>query len=258
MEATGDTLVGSDSFRKLTFEASYPEFLERFSAKSILVRQDGDRLSYLMNDSLYLLYDFSAVPGDTLYIRSPSDLIGSLFGVAYDTVVIETVDTVEIAGQSRRRQKLRSVGPVGSDIGSTVLEGVGSLGAWFFPTFTRVGEDVDVFDGFRCYEDEILGLHKVSEVACDFDNTVVSVQMAATPIIRVYPNPIEDILHVQSPHGQCSALYFQILDLVGRIIYEDNVPTACTIDLRGTLPQVFFIRIFSRGGSDTVIKLLQH
>lgn len=210
LQSDRDTVIDGDLFKVIKIETTYND---RFINNYFLLKQLGERL-YFRTDSIdHLIYDFSLSVGDTLIVKNPIDLIHSIVDLPYDTLVIEEIESIEINGQNRRKQVVKS-SALASDYGPILIEGIGSIGFWFFPTYTSA-EDIDVIDGFRCYEDDQIGLYQHTEVPCDFDNVFVPTSNFLSFPLDIFPNPFIDQVSIRC--SDCVGLRFQIIDVLGQV-----------------------------------------
>jgi len=179
----------------------------------LLVRQEGEKV-FLQNGgpgSSIPLYDFSLIPGDTLFFFAGSE--------RPNYVILDT-GRVFLVGQERRTQTVQH-----SSISYPLLlvEGIGPVGnplepaANYFCSYlvlidnfcNAAGDGTSAF--FRCF-----GNHQ--GVYAPFAGCLVDTeeQETTTPV-RVWPNPADERLTVQ---GDCLAL--RLFDSQGRFVYEST------------------------------------
>jgi hypothetical protein len=126
----GDTVIGGKPYQKVYYQQTCLFDTTLTYSNSVLIgaiREDSLKRVFFYNigfwmampDSVYLLYDFSAGPGDTLYYPQ-----GYSFIVPY--IVVTSVDSVWCLNQYRKRFHF---GPLTEDW----IEGIGSMRSLFSP-----------------------------------------------------------------------------------------------------------------------------
>lgn len=186
------------------------------------VCQDGQRIFYRETDSLHLLYNFAAVPGDTLTLRYPvlidlfnADAVASGSPTHFDIVITDTA-TVILQGQSIRSQSYELVETTGfyqtSWRSGQFLEGIGNTSGWLLPRSIAVIQETEIPYGLMRYEfpgDAPLFIStpcatsKTSDPAAAYD-------------VQISPNPANDWLQVQLSSPALQTLSFIITDRLGR------------------------------------------
>ncbi len=242
-----DTVIEDRSYRKLDISAGT-------TTDQVLVRQDGKKLLRLFDGQDVVLYDFSLNIGDTLFLKS----FVEPFGCHKDQMlVLDTVYSISVNGTTRLKQVFEPI--LSLDYGAEVVEGIGSVGNWFLPTCTSAG-DQNWLDGFRCYEDEVIGLYQASTVECDFEGMTSSVWSTRLSTLEVFPNPFSDLIKVQiETASNQNNLFFSMTDLMGVKIMQGQLSRAGVIDFQQHLPSatIVFLTIFDISqGPIATIKLI--
>ena len=140
-----------------------------------LITVDGDRILYhgltwfhAPPDTTVVLYDFGLAEGDTAYWDA-------YYGFGH--AIVQTIDTIEVVGRSRRRFHLNN--------GDIWLEGIGSLMGLFRPWYvTPLGCDHPAFSYCADYVDE----DGVAYSICSEDIPLGQSSQTAA-VERIHPNP---------------------------------------------------------------------
>ncbi len=182
--------------------------------EQLFVRQEGEKV-FLRNGNPpnIPLYDFSLVPGDTLFF--------STFSQWPHYVILDT-GRVFLVGQERRTQTVQhSSGSVNYPL--LLVEGIGPVGNPLEPAANYFCSYLVLFDNFcnaagdgtstffRCFGNP-------QGVYAPFEGCLVDTkeQETAAPV-QVWPNPADERLIVQ---GDCNAL--RLFDSQGRLVYEST------------------------------------
>ncbi len=221
IESTGDTLIQGRACRIL--ETSDPIDCTRRRNKEY-VSQQGDTIWLYDQDSeeFQLLYNFGAQPGDTWTI----DLIQVLSETPLTvTIRIDSVSTVNIAGASLRRyyasSKIQSPEENG-DFYPFEFPFTELLGAESYLFYTWSFEIAPLCDtayprGLRCYYDPNFGSYETGIAPfCNWIGVPVREMLTEPEGVRVFPNPVSDMLHIENLRP--TALAFNLLDLHGRVL----------------------------------------
>lgn len=154
------------------------------------IYQEGDRIfSFDVEaDSFRLLFDFTLEAGDTLIIRGDPMVGGD------GMFLIDSVTTIQFDSQTLRVQHLTILN---FDIvwGNKIIERIGSNGC-FYP---QVSFCDPLTGGLRCYEDDETGLlnFQIPPRPCNYTSVSVD-DPSAAPVMKLYPNPARDVVHIDS------------------------------------------------------------
>ncbi len=242
-----DTSIEDRSYRKL-------DISQGTTSDYVLVRQEGRRLLRFVDGQDVILYDFSLNIGDTFFIKS----FVEAFGCTKDfLLVLDTTYSIAINGTTRLKQVFEP--SPGLDYGPEIIEGIGSIGNWFLPTCSSAG-DQNWLDGFRCYEDEVLGLFQENSIPCDFEGLITSTAEPAFGVLQVFPNPFSDQIKLEfDTDVDPNKLYFILTDIKGVSIREGPINSTTIIDFDHSLPPatIVLLTIYDVSGSPlTTIKLI--
>lgn len=184
------------------------------------VYQSGDSV-FLFDpffDSFKLIYNFNALPGDSIIIPIGDEVPGVI-----DTVVvkIDSLDTVQINGFDLRKQFVRyhvkDSFPGGSQrfsYTSEIIEIIGDMSFIFnIPEEASRICDANFSCGLRCYEDAYLG-HYETGIAPECTYTYVGIDDPTVHTLRLYPNPTDNIVKLVAESEKIIAV--ALFDLHGR------------------------------------------
>lgn len=177
---------------------------------------DGDRVYVYRHEQFYVLWDFTAVPGD-------SWLIPGSFDAGCDTTAMVTVvasgDTL-IQGQKLRYIELQTDDEVQNHWAyhGIIVERIGPLHDYLFPSPTSHCV-VDMFEGgaLRCYQDDDYPLFETGLApACDF--MVGLNEMPDETTFMLAPNPASKRVNIRFHLQEESHVSAQLFDLNGSLL----------------------------------------
>jgi len=158
----------------------------------------NNKVYYVNQDTFLLLYDFSLKVGDTLVV--PKIYSSGYSFVISDTVktkyVIDTIDSVSIAGKLLKRQQLHflqdSVNEMDGNnyIDGYIIEKIGCENYMF--GFPKGWIDEYWAPHLKCYSDSEISYKFRSDANCDgFDGISEEI---GQDVIKLYPNPVDEEL----------------------------------------------------------------
>jgi len=192
--------------------------------------QENGEVYFYENSQFYKLYDFTASVGDTVISFRPSNAdshsLKDFFGFQqeeFDTVdtiytLINNLDTIVVNGRQLKRWSTEVFHPDLQNTGavrrySTIVENIG-------PTNGLLG-DHDLFigsgcyGGFVCYESEDFTLGSYRFPMCEFTSSIEEIGIIQ---LSIYPNPVVDILRVESENSEI--IRIEAYNLSGQKILE--------------------------------------
>lgn len=211
LESVGDTVVMNRPCRKLEghFFFNMPHFGVLF------LHQQGDSVLFYNPDleDFELLYDFNAQPGFTWTHTKVYPLSMETATMQYR---VDAVSTVVINGRTLRKLQVARSTESGFAPFADIVETIGSEYYLMYSFYLFAGPAFDATypDGLRCYYDPAFGLYETGLAAsCE----ALSADALTEPEgIRVFPNPVSDVLHIENLRP--TALAFDLLDLHGRVL----------------------------------------
>lgn len=173
------------------------------------VCQDGKKVYYQEGDSLYLLYNFGLMPGDTLRIRYPMALdtfnqlaVDSAFytnpsNPYFDIAILDTA-TLDLNGQKVWAQTFTEVSNEDSFQPSwysgQFLEGIGSTAGWLFPRAINALQEENIPMNLISYTGPTLsGIFLNLNPFCTTTSVYTN---ASNTKINIFPNPTSGIIDI--------------------------------------------------------------
>ena len=160
---TGDTLINGEQakiFKEEKISINDTSYIETY------MKSDSNRV-YVFSpelNSFQLIYDFNALPGDTVHVfrRVPKDPLGN----DTITIVVDSLSTLEVNGETLNVQHVRQVHSFDDkyNLNGEIIEHIGWTGfmfplhAWADPPYGGI---------LRCFQNDSIHL-KLSEVDCDY------------------------------------------------------------------------------------------
>jgi len=192
-----------------------------------------------------LTYDFSLLPGDTMYFYNP------FLDNFHDTCVLVRLDTVEMFDSARKVFHMKSLTCQSICYGEEAwYEGIGSLTGPLLSGFP--------FNPWTGSWQTLLCVHYGNQLIYsdpDFDecyyNTTAVPKFAADPAkIRVTPDPVTDISFLKVP-GPPGDHLLEIFSQNGRLLQKRKIRGEDPVTIRTTLfrPGLYFFRVTKKNGS---------
>jgi len=115
--------------------------------------------------------------------------------------------------------------------------------------------DEDYIKSLRCYYDPGFGLYSTGlRDSCNYEYDYTSVYSnLKTEVLKVYPNPILDVLTIDIDNGQL--IYYELINQIGIIIKKGFERQ---IDLSSLQNGIYFLKVKSDGYDCQTIKLVKH
>lgn len=240
LESVGDTVVMNRSCRKL--EGHFFFNMPHFGA--LFLHQQGDSVLFYNPDleDFELLYDFNAQPGFTWTHTK-------VYPLSMETATrqyrVDAVSTVVINGRTLRKLQVARSTESGFAPFADIVETIGSEYYLMYSFYLFAGSAFDATypDGLRCYYDPAFGLYETGLAAsCE----ALSADALSEPEgIRVFPNPVSDVLHIENLRP--TALAFDLLDLHGRVLRSGLSAGIHTEWSVGQLPAGVYQIVFREG-----------
>jgi hypothetical protein len=252
---TGDTLLYGKTASVIKaeyWEQGYDNF-QPVESMTHYVATDGDRVLMLSDTTYYVLFDFAAQPGDTIFTKirggqipfendcaTPSD---TLIDFAY---IIDSVGMINVAGNLLRTQYTRYVSYDymwtvydASNLHPSIVERVGAVlsGLWFgqLPLCLTKGWHAHL----RCYQDnDLFYKGRLNQEQCN--NTVAAIEPALVPV-AVMPTVFSQELKVQKPSEYSNSLHFTLYNAWGIPVLQADIQNEVQLIPTGDLvPGIYF------------------
>ncbi|MBV6484616.1 MAG: hypothetical protein KFKLKKLM_01126 [Flavobacteriales bacterium] len=232
----GDTLILGEP-AKIILEERVT--LNDTVANEIFMKSDSNRV-YLfdsISNSFKLIYDFGALPGDTIEVFCPERLLDSTV-----TIVVDSVSTININGSILGVQHVRPLYFGGYyDMSGTIIENIGWTG-FMFPLSTLA--DPPYGGELRCFQDDVIGFYKPSVVDCDYLETGIE-SINNSNNINIYPNPANDVINVSvAKELDLKNVALTLVDISGRTVLTQTIKsTETTVDINYLQKGVYLLKI---------------
>jgi hypothetical protein len=192
--------VSSFTYQGQTYSMSFE------NAFYALIRSDSVRTYEFMNGQDELLYDFSLQVGDTL----PMTILNWC-----PTVIITSIDTVQVAGKNLKRFNISD--PVTGDLNITwFMEGLGNENGLNAP----INITLNGGSSFECYAENHVPVFP-EESTCDLTVDIVERPLTNETIL-IYPNPSNGIFTVSLNAESDKDLHVTITGVSGNLIHFDT------------------------------------
>jgi len=229
----GDTTIGSHIFKKLL--SSDSAFTNWYLVGAM--RDSGQKVYYHDFWNEYLLYDFGANVGDT---------IDSISFCTDNYLIVDSVDTVMIGGQARRR--LIFDFSASCSYVNEWVEGIGSNHGLVNNLDVHGTFIWDYWEKLVCYwQDDTLRWMNPDFNTCYYVTVGVD-ELTKTSPARIYPNPVHDRAVVELAGGR-KKWTWTLYNSLGQVVSEEkNIDRNAYHFKRGGLTEgIYLYRIHSGG-----------
>lgn len=220
------------------------------------VCQDDKKVYYQEGDSLYLLYNFGLMMGDTLHIRYPLELdtfnrlaVDSSFYANpshpyFDIVILDTM-TLDLNGQKVWAQTFAEVGDHDSFLptwySGQFLEGIGSTAGWLLPRAINALQEEHIPMDLISYTSPVLNGNFLN--LNTYCKTTYIKQNTPVLSTKVWPNPAKTVLNIEVPiNGE--AVLVRIFDVSGKLVTTTTNRAFDTmqVSLTDLKPGIYFFK----------------
>jgi hypothetical protein len=247
-----DSVIGAETVKVLQ-HARFFQWVEIGIPLLTLIKQKGDTIfvrNKFTQHGWQVLYNFNAQPGHAWG--------NSLLGVNYTTSV-DSVKNVIVNGFTLKRLYVRTHAVGIGIFATTMTERLG--GNLFFTNFYDESEsDGDYISGFLCYKDNVFGQMQFTSKPCDYSNpNGIDELVANEGNIRIYPNPVSDILNIEIL-SNFENRKLRLVNLLGEDVLSDGQimkDQRLKIDVGELQNGIYFLRVFENGrlvGVEKVVK----
>jgi hypothetical protein len=201
----------------------------------------GDEYTYSNEDTVflykynhfYVLYDFSAQPGDSWFVPPTyGDICDSLVTVT----VVSTGDTI-INSEELRYFVVDSYEESAWMLCGLVIEKIGPVDRYMLPEQNCF---IDLEEGgpLRCYNDD--DFQYVTGIASSCDYIPVGINEADNDYFEIYPNPAVNTIRIDCPPGKTYHLILR--NLMGASVLESSgISNGMSINISGFTPGIYIL-----------------
>ena len=243
------------------------------SGQPAIFCRDGSRYFYYQEqiDSLMLLYDISAQPGDTVVapLTYPDVETGEQAFTA-DTIFVVATDSVRFGGVELRRQSVLvrhtptefyepGAFPPEQDV---IVEGVGSLTSLFGLRLSGLGDlicDGDNVEQLTCFVQPGRDSLLYSTESCDRVSSLFDLR-APLPRISVWPNPAAaGRVEITGWPADVEPVSLRVSNALGAVVAVTTVSSleeVVTLDLSAVAPGLLTLTLFDASGRPAAVTRL--
>ncbi|NCC74147.1 MAG: T9SS type A sorting domain-containing protein [Sphingobacteriia bacterium] len=216
----GDTIISGQTTHILKKDLFYYDFIreeyEEIDLGAEYICSNDDSVFIYRHNRFYLLFDFSALPGDTWTVPETFETDCDTTGV----VVVVSAGYTLINGKTYRYIDLQGESNSDWAITGRVVERIGTIENYLLPNPELCV--IDLFEGgpLRCYADDEIGLISTGiSVECDYlaDIVVLDKEFSA----KLYPNPSTTELWLQLPENILpEQAQIELFNPTGKLLYK--------------------------------------
>ena len=252
VESIGDTLIQGKNCKVLQSNGiggcTYGSQMNK-----IITYADISKVFYFsqIQNKFLVLYDFSKMPGDTLYIHTDY-LVQSQDSVGFviDSVGQTTIDTCILKVQ----YVTALYDPLGSWVGHSgkIIERLGHS-SFLFPIDEGSCDNEWTNGGILCYSDNVITYHDPN-YSSGFCSTIGADEINSDRIIDIYPNPTNGLITISTDKDIINQTC--VFDLFGRCVLT-NKPSN-SIDLSGLTEGVYILEILLNDNINIKMKIMKN
>ncbi|UKN00576.1 T9SS type A sorting domain-containing protein [Paracrocinitomix mangrovi] len=213
-DVVGDTIVGTDTFQVVQYERHFGMPANYITNETWYIQRDSN-IVYYSSDLITkkMLYDFNMEVGDSLI----KEVKFSYEGSGYDTLIVVQVDTINVNGVDRKRILF-------NDFSFYASPGFPNMYGKPMEWIEGIGDTIYGVIPFDATVNYIIDISGNQNVPCFIENGTtifgdcdpLSVASISTFDWKVYPNPVNELLTVESPFSG----EFKLFDAEGRLVGE--------------------------------------
>jgi hypothetical protein len=231
-----DTLVNNKQCRKII----------RNSNSFFLMYSENEKVYYSVNDTFWLLYDFSLKAGDTLIIPKLNRYYGEFNSTIKTKYIIDTVDSIKISGKMLKRQNLHFIEDSDNErdshkyIDGYIIEKIGCISYMF--GYQKIMFD-EWPDHLKCYQDSDIFYRVRSDFNCNGLDGISEIEKQNE--LQLYPNPVNDELVLN--YSGTKPFNIEIVNSLGiKIMEQNNQPTdPCNINTQNYPKGIYYLILFN-------------
>ena len=248
MEIVGDTIIAGQACSILEGGCSCSVISSKYIYKT------GEQVFYYNEETsgFSLLYDFAAMPGDTLSID-----LTDLTDLSTVQVIIDSLGQITAAdGVVHQVQYYHSWHPDwGNNViewGSYLIKDIGSV--WcFFPSSPLCSSSIGPL---RCYINDVQNIDYHFESAwfdidfpCDTNVMLVATEeITLAEKMTIYPNPVSNVLTINMPDLAVQEKEISILDINGKLVtVKKSKGKTIAINTSNLVAGLYYVKVVSQG-----------
>ncbi|HBS88317.1 MAG: hypothetical protein A2W91_17630 [Bacteroidetes bacterium GWF2_38_335] len=233
LESVSDTIINGKNCRKLI---EVERYLDTIGTSFQYMYSENDSVFFFADDNFHLLYDFSAIKGDTIILEYFSTWNGTPL-----KMIIDSTSLIMVNDQERKIQFITCGDGVVIEFGNHVIEGIGNT-SFMFPTM-----DGSLNGPLRCYQDTSTGLflnpfhpaYEWNHEDCEEIITGITEPIWSDDI-SIFPNPANSTISIRNIYKPAT---YKIYNLNGEILLSGNVIGLSEINISGLSKGFYFIEL---------------
>ncbi len=198
---------------------------------------------YFMSDGQIhptVMYDFNIQPGDTVKFYQ------FCCGAHYD-LFLQSIDSVVIDGQYRRRFNFSPVVYYNTSMKETWIEGIGSVHGPLFPITAKLfNQEFPDALTLSCFSHQSALIYHSPQFPDCYYYGVTSIGENDKGLLTIFPNPASSGLTVVFPSVTQESALLRLLSLTGRELISKNVPGGVErfeLDVISLPPGIFILEV---------------
>ena len=224
IEKVGDTLINGincDVLQKTRIGYDYSQSIFdtiNLGREYTCISLDGDTVLNFRSNQFYVLYIFSALPGDTWILRGNNSNCALI-----DTIRVDSIGTTIINSDTLRYLWTSKVSnSLGWYFTGKIVEKIGCIGYMFPEPYCQI---IDINEGglFRCYDDSLSWSFSSGIVpTCDYTTSIGELKGDQNGI-TIFPNPFLNTAEIIIPKKfDEQKISFKVFNEYGEEILKDN------------------------------------
>lgn len=251
---------------------------EQRASEIVAASENGDTVYVYFQDSFHIIYDFTAIVGDTIEVTNEKfDGLFSLSSIQPNRFIykIDSISPVPFNLDTLLIQYVSYLSPpsdiipewgfgdhldIGNNTPGRIIKGVGSLNR---AAMLGTSSDISYFpegmpDYLTCYEDENR-YYQFGDIDCDslvsFYTLIDAVTEEEINDGKVFPNPFTKSISIDYPTFEVA--YLRLFNIDGRIIKGFKPETMVNMDFSYIPSGTYFLSILFRNGTIKTYRLIK-
>ncbi|MBK9736201.1 MAG: T9SS type A sorting domain-containing protein [Saprospiraceae bacterium] len=242
-------IINGKMVNELLQSEGHKPTLVSWSGTGMYFRQEGNKVYFLQNGEEILYFDFNLIKGDTFDLQ---------YGPKTKVNVVKT-DTIILLDNKPRKRLYLACDALSEHYEVIWIEGIGDLSSFLFSYVQCTLFDPAEFLDLRC-----VLLTNYKEIFHDNDVQGCFIADVFSPLkpqiasIRIYPNPAEDMITIESSHSMTG--YFMVTDISGQIKNRLSMSSELLVSLNVAELNdgIYFYHMILRDGTNLTGKFIKH
>lgn len=231
----GDTLINNELWLKM-YVTSDSSFSTDLIFLGLVKEQNGLVIFHDTTNSIDTIYNFNIQVGDSVSYN--------FYGVGIEYLKIVNIDSIVINNSFHKRFFIEESSFEPFHLEEYWIEGIGSVHGPLFPKYPVLFSQELPADSLftTCYKIE----NNIIWNNPNYDSCYVNIVMSNNELLdnslRIFPNPVKNVLRIEIPTNEIGDYKITIVDLFGEIIMSRIYELRKTIEINTTsLKNTFYI-----------------